>query len=174
MMAALRENDTAAVDRTLLAHLRLTHRSTKLERYVMALGRLLPRLLRDSEPRIGRLACEVAESLGFPARQVVQRITRNGLSDLDVIGGLLSPACYIEHSFPAVLYLAARYPDDFEAALVANTNVGGDNCHRGALRGAILGAALGCQAVPDRWIRGLQSRVELEKEIESFLANWRR
>ena len=51
--------------------------------------------------------------------------------------------CYIEHSFPAVLYLAARYPDDFEAALVANTNVGGDNCHRGAVLGAMLGAALG-------------------------------
>jgi ADP-ribosylglycohydrolase len=171
MVAALRENDAAAVDRTLLAHLRLTHRSAKLERYALALGQLLPRLLRDPEPRIGRLACEVAESLGFPATQVVERITRKGLSDLDVIGGLLSPACYIEHSFPAVLYLAARYADDFEAALVANTNVGGDNCHRGALLGAILGAALGYQAIPERWIQGLRSRVELEKEIDSFLAN---
>jgi ADP-ribosylglycohydrolase len=174
MMAALRENDAAAVDRTLLAHLRLTHRSATLERYALALGRLLPRLLQDPEPRIGRLAREVAESLGFPATQVVERITRKGLSDLDVIGGLLSPACYIEHSFPAVLYLAARYADDFEAALVANTNVGGDNCHRGALLGAILGAALGYQAIPERWIRGLRSRAELEKEIESFLANCQR
>ena len=102
---------------------------------------------------------------------MVERINRDGLSDLDVIGGLLSPACYIEHSFPAVLYLAARYADDFEAALVANTNVGGDNCHRGALLGAILGAALGYQAIPERWIQGLRSRVELEEEIESFLAN---
>jgi ADP-ribosylglycohydrolase len=112
----------------------------------------------------------VAESLGFPATQVVQRIKHAGLSDLDVIGGLLSPACYIEHSFPAVLYLAARYADDFEAAQVANTNVGGDNCHRGAVLGAILGAALGYQAIPERWIRGLRSRIELEEEIEYFLA----
>ena len=87
-----------------------------------------------------------------------------------VIGGLLSPACYIDHSFPAVLYLAARYSDDFEAALVANTNVGGDNCHRGALLGAILGGALGYQAIPERWIRGLRSRAELDEEIESFVA----
>jgi ADP-ribosyl-[dinitrogen reductase] hydrolase len=173
IMAALREDDAAAVDRTLLPHLRLTHRSTKLERYALALGRLLPRFLRDPEPQIGRLACEVAESLGFPASQVVERTKHAGLSDLDVIGGLLSPACYIEHSFPAVLYLAARYPDDFEAALVANTNVGGDNCHRGAVLGAILGAALGYQAIPERWIRGLQSRVELEEEIESFVAKCR-
>ena len=169
-MAAWREDNAAAVDRTLLAHLRLTHRSTKLERYALALGQLLPRLLRDQEPRIGPLVCDIAESLGFPAAKVVEQVIRDRRSDLHVIGGLLSPACYIEHSFPAVLYLAARHPDDFEAALVANTNVGGDNCHRGAVWGILLGAALGYQAIPARWIRGLRSRVELEEEIESFLA----
>jgi ADP-ribosyl-[dinitrogen reductase] hydrolase len=172
IVAALRENDPAAVDRTLLAHLRLTHRSAKLERYALALGRLLPRLLQDPEPRVGPLACAVAESFGFPATQVVERMNRERHSDLQVIGSLLSPACYIEHSFPAVLYLAARYPDDFEAALVANTNVGGDNCHRGALLGAILGAALGSRAIPQRWIQGLRSRAELEEEIESFIARF--
>jgi ADP-ribosylglycohydrolase len=170
IMAALREDDAAAVEHTLLAHLRLTHRSAKLERYASALGRLLPRLLQDQQPRIGPLVCDIADSLGFPAAKVVEQVNRHGRSDLHVIGGLLSPACYIEHSFPGVLYLAARYTDDFEAALVANTNAGGDNCHRGAVLGALLGAALGYQAIPERWIRGLRSRVELEQEIESFLA----
>jgi ADP-ribosyl-[dinitrogen reductase] hydrolase len=170
IMAALREDDAAAVEHALLAHLRLTHRSAKLERYASALGRLLPRLLQDQEPRIGPLVCDIADSLGFPAAKVVEQVNRHGRSDLHVIGGLLSPACYIEHSFPAVLYLAARYSNNFEAALVANTNVGGDNCHRGAVLGALLGAALGYQAIPERWIRGLRSRVELEQEIESFLA----
>jgi ADP-ribosylglycohydrolase len=126
--------------------------------------------LRDQEPRIRPLVCDIAGALGFPAATLVEQVARDRRSDLDVIGGLLSPACYIEHSFPAVLYLAARYSDNFEAALVANTNVGGDNCHRGAVLGALLGAALGYQAIPERWIRGLRSRVELEEEIESFLA----
>ena len=85
-----------------------------------------------------------------------------------MIGALLSPACYIEHSLPAVLYLAARYGDDFEAALVANANVGGDNCHRGAVLGAVLGAALGFRAIPERWITGLARAAELEAEIEAF------
>ena len=89
---------------------------------------------------------------------------------LAVIGGLLSPACYIEHSFPAVLYLAARYPDDIEAALIANTNAGGDNCHRGAVLGTLLGAALGVAAIPERWIQGLTAYAELEAEIERFIA----
>ncbi|NJM12583.1 MAG: ADP-ribosylglycohydrolase family protein [Synechococcaceae cyanobacterium SM1_2_3] len=93
-------------------------------------------------------------------------------SDRDVIGRLLSPACYIDQSFPSVLYLAARYANDFEAALIANTNVGGDNCHRGAVLGAILGAALGFQAIPERWIHGLQARRDLENEIDTFIARF--
>jgi ADP-ribosylglycohydrolase len=172
VVATFLQHGLAAVDQALLTHLRSTHRSTKLERYALLLGKMLPRLLQDPEPNVGPLACTVAESLGFPAKRVVERVNRDQLSDDQVIGGMLSSACYIEQSFPAVLYLAARYPDDFEAALVANTNAGGDNCHRGALVGALLGAALGLQAIPERWIRGLRSREELEAEIESFVGRF--
>ena len=52
IVAAMREDEPAAVDRTLLAHLRLTHRSTKLERYASALGQLLTRLLQDPAPQV--------------------------------------------------------------------------------------------------------------------------
>jgi len=110
--------------------------------------------------------------MGFPAATVIEQIQRNRLSDLDVIGRLLSPACYIDQSLPAVLYLAARYADDFEAALIANANAGGDNCHRGAVLGAILGAALGVRAIPERWIHGLQARAKLEAEIDTFIARF--
>jgi ADP-ribosyl-[dinitrogen reductase] hydrolase len=169
---AVRERDPATVERSLLAHLRLTHRSAKLERHALALGSLLTQLLQDPAAHVGPLAASLAESFGFPASQVVERVDRERRPDVDVIGSLLSPACYIDQSFPAVLYLAARYPDDFEAALVANTNVGGDNCHRGTVLGAILGAALGVQAIPQRWIQGLTSRAELEEELESFVVRF--
>jgi ADP-ribosylglycohydrolase len=69
-----------------------------------------------------------------------------------------------------VLYFAARYHDDFESALLANTQVGGDNCHRGAVLGSILGASLGFDAIPKRWITGLTAYAELDKEIEAFVA----
>lgn len=82
---------------------------------------------------------------------------------------MLSPVCSIDQSFPAVLYLAARYTGDFEEALVANTKVGGDNFHRGAILGAILGTALGYAAIPPRWTLGLQSQTDLKTEIEGFL-----
>ncbi len=172
IFATLQAGDRAAVDAALLTQLRLTHRSQKLERYARALGELLVRLLQDPASRLGPLACTLAERLGFPAATVIERIRRNRQSDLDVIGRLLSPACYIDQSLPAALYLAARYTDDFEAALIANTNAGGDNCHRGAVLGAILGAALGDGAIPERWIRGLRACAELEEEIETFIARF--
>jgi ADP-ribosylglycohydrolase len=86
-----------------------------------------------------------------------------------VVGGLYSPACYIEDSFPSVLYLAARYAHDFEAALIANTNAGGDNCHRGSVLGALLGAWLGFEAIPLRWRQGLLAGPALAQEVDGFV-----
>lgn len=172
IFALIGTGDRAAVDTALLTQLRLTHRSQKLERYALALGELLVGLIQDSASPAESRITATAERLGFPATEVIERIRRNQQSDRDVIGRLLSPACYIDQSFPSVLYLAARYANDFEAALIANTNVGGDNCHRGAVLGAILGAALGFQAIPEHWIHGLQARRDLENEIDAFIARF--
>lgn len=59
------------------------------------------------------------------------------------------PACYIAESMPASLYLAWKYHDNFDAGILANAMVGGDNCHRGAVVGSLLGAAYG---VPAKWL----------------------
>jgi ADP-ribosylglycohydrolase len=56
---------------------------------------------------------------------------------------------------PASLYLAWKYHDNFDAGIQANAMVGGDNCHRGAVVGSLLGAANG---VSDKWIEGLLSQ----------------
>jgi ADP-ribosylglycohydrolase len=172
IFAALHHGDVTIANAAALTQLRLTHRSSQLERYVLEFSQLLARLLQEPPAAIAPLACAAAQRLGFPAEKVIERVRRNQQSDLDVIGGLLSPACYIDQSFPAVLYLAARHGDDFEAALMTNTNAGGDNCHRGAVLGAILGAALGVAAIPQRWMQGLTARVELEVEIETFVARY--
>lgn len=60
--------------------------------------------------------------------------------DIHVVGNRFSPACYIDEAMPASLYLAWKYADDFSAAIQANAEVGGDNCHRGAVVGALTGA----------------------------------
>ena len=57
-----------------------------------------------------------------------------------------------------MLYLAAAHADSFEDAVLANTNLGGENCHRGSALGAIMGAALGESRIPEKLITGAHAR----------------
>jgi ADP-ribosyl-[dinitrogen reductase] hydrolase len=61
--------------------------------------------------------------------------------DEHVIGRRFSPACYIDDAMKGSMYLAWKYHNDFAAGITANTMVGGDNCHRGAVVGSLLAAA---------------------------------
>jgi len=170
IMASLRDGNLAATNSAALTQQRLTHHSSLLERHTTELSTLLFHIFHDETPNVEQLACAAASKLGFPAAKVLEKVRRNQSADLDVIGGILSPACYIDQSFPSVLYLVARYHDDIESALIANTNVGGDNCHRGAVLGAVLGASLGVKAIPKRWIDALTAHAELAEEIEQFVS----
>lgn len=78
-------------------------------------------------------------------------------TDRQVVGQIVSPACYIKDSFPASLYLIWKYRNDFTGGILANALVGGDNCHRGAVVGSLLGVIHG---VPPKWEKGLVCRVE--------------
>ena len=77
--------------------------------------------------------------------------------DEEIIGSVLSPACYIDQAFPAALYLAWKYDGQFGPGIIANAMIGGDNCHRGAVVGSILAAANG---INERWTVGLKALQE--------------
>jgi ADP-ribosylglycohydrolase len=72
-------------------------------------------------------------------------------------------------SYPALLHYAYKYADNPEAALLASTNAGGENVARGSLLGALLGAAHGATAFPQRFVNGLHESVNKQAEIDSFL-----
>ncbi len=129
-------------------HVGLTHKDPQVLRAADALVRLLE-----------------AVRIGEPLREAILRLASDWISaakvtrwnrepDTMVIGQRLSPACYIQDAFPAALYLAWKYADDFGAGICANAQVGGDSCHRGAVVGALLGMANG---VPPAWRDGLVS-----------------
>jgi ADP-ribosylglycohydrolase len=69
--------------------------------------------------------------------------------------------CAIYHQLPAVYYLAARFHDDFESALLHAVNGGGQNQARATLAGALVGAQVGLSRIPQRFIDGLDESVEL-------------
>jgi ADP-ribosylglycohydrolase len=54
-------------------------------------------------------------------------------------------------------------------ALLNNANIGGENVHRGAVLGAILGARVGDENLPDQLKSGLYDCQLLEEEINSFV-----
>jgi ADP-ribosylglycohydrolase len=91
-------------------------------------------------------------------------------SDVQVVCRRLGTACYLRMAVPATLFLARRYAAAFEDGLIANTNLGGDNCHRGAVLGAILGASVGASTIPAHWRDGLLEAREYAWQIDGLVA----
>lgn len=71
---------------------------------------------------------------------------------------------------PALLHYAYKYADEPKRAMLAQTNAGGENVARGALIGALMGAAHGSSAFPDHLVEGLLVREEVQAETEELLA----
>ena len=69
--------------------------------------------------------------------------------------------CAIYHQIPAAYYLAARFHDDFESAVLHAVNGGGQNQARAILTGALAGAQTGFSGIPRRFIDGLEESTTL-------------
>ena len=78
--------------------------------------------------------------------------------------------CSILCMLPAAYYLAARFQEDFEQAVLHAVNGGGQNMSRAMLTGALAGAQVGLAGIPQRFIDGLtQGReiVDLAQRLNS-------
>jgi ADP-ribosylglycohydrolase len=69
--------------------------------------------------------------------------------------------CAIYHQLPAAYYLAARFREDFESAVLHALNGGGQNMSRACLTGALVGAQVGLSGIPERFVVGLENHREL-------------
>ena len=92
-------------------------------------------------PRERALAALVEEANRHGADPVCKRPTMG-----------FPPAC-----IPTCLYLLLT-TDSFEEALIEVVNLGGDADTAGAILGAMAGAHYGVDAIPERWLDGLQNR----------------
>ena len=63
--------------------------------------------------------------------------------------------CSIVCVLPAAYYLAARFQNNFEQAVLHAVNGGGQNMSRAMLAGALVGAQVGVSGIPQRFIDGL-------------------
>lgn len=70
--------------------------------------------------------------------------------------------CAIYHQLPAAYYLASRFHDDFESAVLHAINGGGQNMARAMLTGALVGAQVGLAGIPPRFLAGLEHGAALQ------------
>ena len=135
-----------------LRHLALTHPGYKMETAGSLIIEILLKTLNGTS-----LDAAILDAIETQHNPLLGHPFKKWLDDPDdwVIGPRLSTACYVEDSVPAVVYLALKYPEAPDKALIVNTNLGGDNAARGAILGALLGAACGVERFPQRWVEGL-------------------
>jgi ADP-ribosylglycohydrolase len=120
----------------------------------------MPRPGDPDPPRVGRFSSPdalltpsyMAEAVKDPAIQI------EPAWKVSLVYGM---PCAIYHQLPAAYYLAARYPEDFESAVLHALNGGGQNMSRACLTGALVGAQVGLSGIPERFVIGLENHSEL-------------
>jgi hypothetical protein len=103
---------------------------------------------------------------GKQLRQMVERAAAEGDAGNPMV------ACYIDSSFPAMLFFLHKYADaDMATVALANANAGGENVARGSLLGAVLGARGNGRGSSEGWCEdGLYHRQDINAEIDEFAA----
>ncbi|PSC74603.1 ADP-ribosylation crystallin J1 [Micractinium conductrix] len=162
ILSCLRQGLDAAQDAAVRL-LALTHESRALGQYAKVYSQLVFELAQ------GREAKEAIRAAAADVGVDLDKALRYDYDDTTVVQRVYGSACYITDSFPSVLYLAYKHADSFEDAVLANTNAGGENCHRGSALGAIVGAAHGASGIPPRLIEGLHDSRAIRTEIEQYI-----
>ncbi|MGB1227213.1 MAG: ADP-ribosylglycohydrolase family protein [Poseidonibacter sp.] len=130
------------VVKTCQEHVFLTHPDEGLmyvvKSFVVLIDNLLNKDLKDEEilEAIYKAACVIP-------KVDISKLIASNKEDSYVLGQKYSLACYITDSWPSVCFLAAKYYKDSKKALLINTNLGGENAHRGSVLGVIIGLASG-------------------------------
>jgi ADP-ribosylglycohydrolase len=137
-----------------IRHLQLTHGGEMMKRWGTFLCSFLLALLHgttidesfDQGLKISKVDMDYTELRSLAA-----------YPDETVVCRHFSSACYVNLSIPATMYLTLKYEHSPKQALIANTMCGGDNCGRGAVLGALLGAIHGLEGWPRSWVENLVS-----------------
>lgn len=163
-LALLATQDLDSVQQQCRAHVWLTHPDEALmkvvDSYVVLMAELLGR--PDSAPCLESLASAASVIPGTR----LQALVNQPRGDAYVVGRTYSLACYITDSWPSVCYLAARYHDDPHKALLRNTNLGGENAHRGSVLGTLVGLSSGL------FDTNLYGSLAEHSELDGQLTQW--
>jgi ADP-ribosylglycohydrolase len=158
-------------------HIQLTHPDTDLMKVVCTYVELLESLLlaedhRQEQGSHSETTSSTVVDKFIKAARVIPGTKLNELlqqkrGDSAVVGRLYSTACYITDSWPAVCYLGAKYFMSPGKAMLINTNLGGENAHRGSVLGSLVGLA--SNQCDESLFEQLSNRDSISHEVQEFV-----
>ncbi len=95
-------------------------------------------------------------SLAYPYRRWIKN--REEESAINMMGRFAR----LEEAVPLSIYLSLKYAGDLKGALLANANIGGETCGRGALIGMFMGAQCGLKNMPQEMLAKLKYAGEIQ------------
>jgi ADP-ribosylglycohydrolase len=163
--------DAAAIVADAAASSHLTHTDSRAKAMAAALALAVARMLEPESPGSAELFRGVSEAVepidGRAAQAVAGLISLLGAPleeglEATGVGG------FVMEAVPAAFLVFAHFRSELEEALVAAASAGGDTDSIASMVGALIGAALGREAIPKRWIEGLYMREEIEGVAEDL------
>ena len=171
VIALSKDHSPTELKKICRAHVQLTHPDESLLLVVDAYVELLLSLMMRSENDDSVLP-QLQTAIKVTGPTDLSKLMQNQRGDAAIVGARYSLACYISDSWPSVCYLAGKYHESPAKAMVVNTNLGGENAHRGAVLGTIVGAASG--VVATELYEQLAHKQDLEHLVDRFLSQFLR
>lgn len=129
------------------------------------LGRNVHEALENAMARVGPLAPDYSAEL----RQQTQRALAETGKEVTEATSEFGQACPLTQSFPSALHAFLKHGNDFETAILATLQAGGDTAGRGAILGSWLGAHLGVDAIPREWRSRLTAAPRISAALDKIL-----
>ena len=132
-----------------------------------ALVHIIHRITESDDMSIQDAVLEAVEMMHilFPDAKYITEFTtlikkaielaEQNISDIDAITQLVE-GWVAEETLAIAVYCALKYSEDFDKGIIASVNHSGDSDSTGAVTGNILGAYLGYNKVPDKYINSLE------------------
>lgn len=129
---------------------------------LLADGRTLEQITLDSLRRLGRLfPHSLTQEFAGMIRRAME-LAEADIPDMEAIREL-GEGWVGEEAMAIAVFCALRYQDDLAEGLSAAVTHDGDSDSTGAITGNILGAWLGCSAIPEDWLNTLELRDTVER-----------
>ena len=164
-------NDLKKLTTAARAQTALTHNHRHVVESAEFFGRVVWHVLRGETPTA---AIKQTLKNGFERDPYLKWVT-GGLDSVesDTRQAMLDfgQMCEVEAAFPCVVHLIAKYQDNLKEGLIENAMAGGDSASRGLIVGMILGAHLGIDAIPQKWLSELKSYQEIVDLMDQISRN---